>query len=289
MNEATSGPAQADPVTAARDYYNSNDADTFYASIWGGEDIHVGLYESADDSIATASRRTVQRLADLLEGLTPSSRLLDLGSGYGGAARHLVRRFSCSVVALNLSETENTRARRLNREQGVAASIDVVDGAFESLPFADASFDAVWSQDAILHSSDRQRVLHEAARVLKTGGQMVFTDPMQADDCPPGVLDPILARIHLRDLGSLAFYRTAAARAGLTLVRYRSLTPHLVTHYTRVHQALQQRRDVLTSSVSAAFLTRMEAGLRHWVEGGERGHLAWGMFLLRKPGCAAID
>ena len=28
----------------AADYYNSRDADQFYALVWGGEDIHIGLY-----------------------------------------------------------------------------------------------------------------------------------------------------------------------------------------------------------------------------------------------------
>ena len=32
-------------VDTARDYYNSSDADRFYATIWGGEDIHIGLYD----------------------------------------------------------------------------------------------------------------------------------------------------------------------------------------------------------------------------------------------------
>src|SRR5699024_12843832 len=52
----------------ARDYYNSSDADTFYSTIWGGTDIHVGLYRGVEglsdiDDIAAASVRTVERMA----------------------------------------------------------------------------------------------------------------------------------------------------------------------------------------------------------------------------------
>ena len=35
----------------ARDYYNSTDADTFYHSVWGGEDIHVGIYNGGDEAM----------------------------------------------------------------------------------------------------------------------------------------------------------------------------------------------------------------------------------------------
>ena len=34
--------------TVAATYYDSSDADRFYAEIWGGEDIHIGLYETAE-------------------------------------------------------------------------------------------------------------------------------------------------------------------------------------------------------------------------------------------------
>ena len=61
-------------VETARSYYNSDDADNFYFHVWGGEDIHIGLYEAPGESIAAASRRTVQRMAsEVAQGLGPVS------------------------------------------------------------------------------------------------------------------------------------------------------------------------------------------------------------------------
>ena len=48
-------------IDNARNYYNSEDADNFYYTIWGGEDIHIGLYNSPEDSIYKASRETVSK------------------------------------------------------------------------------------------------------------------------------------------------------------------------------------------------------------------------------------
>ena len=158
-------------VNTARDYYNSRDADSFYSKIWGGEDIHIGLYEDEQKPIFTASRRTVERMATSLPGLGPDSRVLDLGSGYGGSARYLANAYGCRVVALNLSEVENERARELNREAGLDGLIEVIDGSFEAIPFGDDHFDVAWSQDAILHSGERETVLGEVSRVLKPGGR----------------------------------------------------------------------------------------------------------------------
>lgn len=61
-------------ASTAQGYYDSGDADNFYQMIWGGEDIHVGLYESEEEPISEASRRTVEHMASRLERLDKNSR-----------------------------------------------------------------------------------------------------------------------------------------------------------------------------------------------------------------------
>ncbi len=271
-------------VQTAQEYYNSEDADNFYFAIWGGEDIHVGLYEPKDEPILDASRRTVTRMATRLQNLDRHTRVLDIGSGFGGPARFLARAYGCRVVALNLSEVENIRHREMNETQGLDPLIEVMDGSFEDIPCEDEMFDVVWSQDAILHSGNRVRVLEEVARALKAGGEFVFTDPMQADDCPEGVLQPILDRIHLETLGSPGFYRETAGRLGLEEVSFEVLTSHLSTHYARVLEESEKREEELLQVVSQEYFERMKVGLQHWVDGGKNGYLVWGIFHFRKTG-----
>merc|ERR1711964_535831 len=99
-----------------------------------------------------------------------------------------------------------------------------VDGSFEDIPCNDVTFDIVWSQDAILHSGNRGQVLEEVDRVLKKNGEFIFTDPMQANDCPEGVLQPILDRIHLETLGSPEFYLDQARKLGWSNKGFRDFT-----------------------------------------------------------------
>ena len=272
-------------VETARDYYNSEDADNFYYHVWGGEDIHIGLYQSDTEEIKTASRRTVEYMSDKLNAVNENSRVIDLGSGYGGSARYLAKRFGCHVTALNLSETENARNQDMNRIQGLNEKIDVLDGSFEHIPVSENEvFDIAWSQDAILHSGHRDKVMDEIDRVLKPGGEFIFTDPMQADNCPAGVLTPVLERIHLDSLGSFAFYRKQADRLGWQEIEIVDLTHQLVKHYTRVRQELVLIREQLTGKVSDEYIDRMIKGLGHWVDAGDKGYLAWGIMHFRKPG-----
>ncbi|MBP3192623.1 SAM-dependent methyltransferase [Natronogracilivirga saccharolytica] len=271
------------PVDIARDYYNSSDADTFYATIWGGEDIHVGLYESESDSIPDASRRTQKRMTEqLLNRPDASSRIIDLGSGYGGTARFLAGQYGCRVAALNLSEVENNRARKLNREQNLDNLVDVIDGDYAEVPFDDESFDLVWSQDALLHSPARKKVIEEVSRILKPGGEFVFTDPMQADNCPEGVLQPIFDRIHLESMGSPGFYRETAAEFGLKEIDYLEMTDQLQRHYSAVLKNTEMQEDKLREHVSQQYLQNMKKGLQHWIDGASNGYLSWGIMHFQK-------
>ncbi len=263
-------------------YYDSPDADHFYYSVWGGEDIHIGLYDDTDD-IKTASRKTVDTMADRLDGLGRNSHVLDIGAGYGGAARHLAKRFGCSVRCLNVSETQNDTNRYLNRRQRLSELVSVVHGTFEDIPEPDSSFEVVWSQDSLLHSGNRALVFEEVHRVLKHGGQFIFTDPMQADDCPEGVLQPVYDRIHLQSLGSFAFYRDVAQRLGFEVLDQIDLTPNLRNHYARVAEVLKANYDELAKQASREYLDRMLVGLSNWVKAADSGYLVWGIQRFRKP------
>lgn len=268
----------SDAVEVARTYYNSEDAHNFYTTIWGGEDLHLGIYEKEDDTIFEASRRAIAHMASRSAAVGEKARVIDLGGGFAGSARYLAKNYGWEVVVLNLSETENKQGRRMNREQGLDHLIEVVDGSFDDIPFPDASFDLVWSQDAILHSDNREKVLEEAYRILKPGKEMIFTDPMQADDCPEGVLDRIYRRIHLKSLGSPAFYMDHARKTGFSRVDFENLMPHLTTHYARILQEMNDCEAELKKVVSSTYIHNMKEGLRHWVDGGNKGYLAWGVF-----------
>ncbi|MDP0489967.1 MAG: methyltransferase domain-containing protein [Verrucomicrobiota bacterium JB023] len=269
-------------VDTTRTYYDSTDADQFYFHIWGGEDIHIGLYEEGETDTRAASRRTVKAMADQLSHLPAGSRILDIGSGYGGSGRYLIKEHGFEVTSLNLSEVQNERNRAANVKEGVADKHEVVAGNFEEIPFADETFDAVWSQDAILHSGDRFRVFQEVDRVLKPGGGFIFTDPMQKHNADPEALAPVLQRIHLASMGSFETYDEYRNKLGWEEVSVDDLTPQLVQHYTAVRANLKERRGTLAGEVSEAYIDNMIQGLSHWIVAGGARLLAWGILHYRK-------
>lgn len=266
-----------------RNYYNSDDADCFYEEVWGGEDIHIGIYDSPDISIASASKNTIKQMINsLIKSPSKQTRILDIGSGYGGTARSLTSQFGSEIVCLNLSEKENALNRKKNYENGLDHKIQVLDGNFEDIPYPNESFDIVWSSDAILHSPDKEKVFKEVSRVLLPGGEFIFTDPMQTPNCPSDVLKPIYERIHLESLGTVEMYETYASLVQLRKIGFTSFSNHLVNHYRAVKKEIEANRVLLTIKISPEFLDRMILGLDHWIEGGEQGHLEWGILHFQK-------
>ena len=97
-----------------QNYYDTDDTDLFYQKVSGGEHVHIGLFEREDEPLEIAKKRTVESMASLVK-ISSNSRVLDLGSGYGGAARFLVKKYGCHVTCLNISTKQNIENQKRNQ------------------------------------------------------------------------------------------------------------------------------------------------------------------------------
>lgn len=269
-------------VSVTRDYYDSKDADEFYFRVWGGEDIHIGIYENGLNAISAASRKTVDLMIDRLGSIDQQTRIIDLGSGYGGSARVLAEKFKCHVTCLNLSQTQNVRNQELTREHGLEDYITVIEGDFEDIQQPNNNFDMVWSQDSILHSGQKSKVFAEVFRILERQGIFMFTDPMQTENCPQDKLKHVLDRINLKNMGSVHYYQELGEAAGFEVLPFLDLSEHLIKHYTSVLEDLQKRYQEIVSFCSATYLDNMITGLNHWIDAGHAGYLQWGILHMIK-------
>jgi ubiquinone/menaquinone biosynthesis C-methylase UbiE len=114
--------------------------------------------------------------APAYSGLIPFDELrgkdvLEVGCGTGVHAR-LLAEAGANLTAIDLTPTAVELTRRRLELHGLQADVREADA--EQLPFADASFDFVWSWGVIHHSQDTDRVLAEVARVLRPGGRFAF-------------------------------------------------------------------------------------------------------------------
>ena len=270
----------------ARQHYNSKDARNLYDFVIGGETLNLGLYDDPPTrTIAQAMKKTTEWMAEKAMGLNADFRVLDIGAGYGPAARYLARTYGCHVTCLNISEEQNARNQTFNREQGLEHLIDIVPGNFKAMPLGDAGFDLVWTQDALFHTDELALVLAETYRVLKPGGQFLLMDILQSDDCPDGALGTALNRvnIHHARIGSFQYYKATADALGFECRATIDLSGHLLVHYSKWQEAVVDHYAQLSTLCSSEFLKLTQAGFAHWVEAAKQGLFKWGLLDFRRP------
>jgi SAM-dependent methyltransferase len=175
------------------------------------------------DEFHTRGRIATRELCELAE-IEPGSRVLDVGSGLGGPARHLATSHGCDVTGIDLSLEFCEVARELTRRTGLEASVRFVRGNALSLPFADESFDLVWTLQAQMNISDKPRFYREIARVLKRGGRFVFQDICAGNGEPLQMPVPWASAPGQSFLVPPPELRAAVAEAGLAERTFRDVT-----------------------------------------------------------------
>lgn len=129
-----------------------------------------------DRIIAPAVAVMMESMArEWADALSDASTVLDVGCGGGQILSYLAEQYSTPTFqGIDLSADQVKRANR--RLQKFASRVRVQQGSALALPFADASFDVVYSIASIKHWSDRQQGLNECIRVLKPGGKLLIVE-----------------------------------------------------------------------------------------------------------------
>ena len=200
------------------------------------------------EDIGQSSWMTAEAWLDYADRLhaRADTAVLEVGSGSGGPAVYLAKQRHCRVTGVDLNEHGVANGTRLAAEGGVADRVNFqrVD-ASQPLPFPDASFDAVVSNDAMCHIVNRVAVLEDWRRLLRPGGRMLFTDAM--------VISGLVSHEELAIRSSIGFYvflprgenERLITDAGFELLEARDVTGEAEVIARRWHDARETYRAAL--------------------------------------------
>ncbi|MFI5459797.1 MAG: methyltransferase domain-containing protein [Isosphaerales bacterium] len=135
-----------------------------YEMIFGAGYVSTGGAATTDDLCAR-----------LGSSLRTGVRVLDVGSGIGGAAFHLAQTYGARVTGIDLAEEMVAIALERARERGMGESVTFLLGDVLETPFAEP-FDIIWSRDAFMHIRDKARLFGRLHELLAGGGRLVITD-----------------------------------------------------------------------------------------------------------------
>lgn len=114
-------------------------------------------------------------LADRLP-IKAGQRILDIGSGLGGPARYIAKRFKCHVTGLDITEPFVAAANKLTALLQMQGQVKTEHGDGQRLPYPDSHFDGAYTQHVTMNVADRPAFFGEAYRVLKRGAFFALTE-----------------------------------------------------------------------------------------------------------------
>ena len=205
--------------------------------------------------VTTEESHEIPRLLEL----TSNSSVLEIGCGSGRYALYVAEVTGCRVVGLDLNSEGIRNASALAERQNLSSQVHFQQcDVSRPLPFADATFDAVYSNDVLCHIPGRLALLSELHRVLKPGGRMIFSDAL--------VVGGILSNEELVARSSIGYYLFAPPgenekliqAVGFQLMGVTDTTDNAALVAKRWHDSREKRKSELIALEGEANFSRLQ-------------------------------
>ncbi|GAB2823494.1 SAM-dependent methyltransferase [Ferruginibacter profundus] len=172
--------APAPIYNTIRDYYNIAGPD--YEAWSKNFNMHFGYCKKFSDIFSLEKmlfRMNDEVLQRLQVPLHKATTIVDLGCGVGTVARYAAKQYPLStIIGVTIVDFQLNKGRELIHKDGLDKKVTLVKDNFEGSHFANESFDRAYALESACHAngSNKELVIKDLARILKTGGQFCIAD-----------------------------------------------------------------------------------------------------------------
>src|ERR1700676_285887 len=191
------------------------------------DEFHVGGLEATQESA---------KHMELRAGL----RLLDVGSGIGGAARYFAAEHGCKVTGIDLTEEFVRVATGLTKRTKLDGLVEFRQASALQLPFVAGTFDRAYMIHVGMNIADRSGIFREVRRVLKPAGLFTVFDIMRTGDGPIRYPVPWALAEETSFVATAKDYRDALQLAGFRIAQERGRGPFSIEFTERMMARMAQ-------------------------------------------------
>lgn len=160
-----------------------------WEKVWG-EHMHHGYYGSEGNIKKERRQAQIDLIEEVLKWseIQQAEKILDVGCGIGGSSLYLAQKYNATATGITLSPVQAARAKERAAIAQMSEKTEFLVADALQMPFADDSFDLVWSMESGEHMADKEQFLRECYRVLKPGGTFLMATwchrPTKLPDMP---------------------------------------------------------------------------------------------------------
>jgi ubiquinone/menaquinone biosynthesis C-methylase UbiE len=202
-----------------------------------------------DNYLSIGGTESTETLAELA-GITPDSRVLDVGSGVGGPSLHLAATYGCHITGLDLVGTNVGEANDRAKARGLDHLATFETGDALDMPFEDNSFNVVWGQDAWCHMPDKEKLIDEVLRVLAPGGDVAFTDWTESNAIKGNERSDLLSAMAAPNIAKIDDYQRYLEARGCNVLVADDISALFTAQYRDIMSALAIMERTLTEKFS---------------------------------------
>lgn len=203
-------------------------------------------------------------LADLA-GIGSAQHVLDVCSGMGGPARWLAYQRGCRVSGLDFTLSRVEAAERLTTRVNLGHLVDFAHGDATAMPLSAARYDVLIAQEAWLHIADKNALIAECVRVLKSGGIIAFTDIVTRSPLDPPTEQRLAAEMHTANILSAQDYATLLEDHGCVITTQDDLSAEWKTILLDRLEMYRSLRDTTVEKFGESGYQQYDDAYSHYV------------------------